>query len=215
MGIYFAFKYKIYIGALLLEIHQLFITKFLALIVSTLLVTSTLSYLFLDKSLKKEQDIYLQNIMSIIEINIQKQEDLALYIKKINKNTDLKISLSNSSMKTDKPMYVEKKFLYKSKEIYIGICSLERVSNDFRKLWLILGAIISFVLILSYYVAKLMVYRVRHDIRELKEYLEAINRKEYETHIHIKFYKEFLEISLLLKNLVKRLNNRDNKSTKK
>jgi len=60
-----------------------------------------------------------------------------------------------------------------------------------------------------------MVERVSEDTKQIIEYLQAISKKNYETIIRINYFQDFLEISLLLKNLIKRVNQKDKKSSKK
>jgi len=159
----------------LLKIHQLFVFKFLVLLFSTLFVTSTLSYLFLEKQLIKSHQTELQNILNVIETDQESQKKLGLYLQKTS----------------------------------------EKAMSDFHFLWVVLGTVLLIIVLISFYIAKSMASRVEHDINELREYLNAISNKDYEAHIHIKYYQEFLEISVLLKNLIKRLNNREKKIVKK
>jgi len=73
--------------------------------------------------------------------------------------------------------------------------------------------IVSFVgFWIAFYVSKKISDRVSRDVGEIKEYLEDVNAKDYESVIKIEHYVEFLEISLLLKNIVKRLKQKDKKS---
>ena len=159
----------------MLKIHQLFVFKFLILLFSTLFLTSTISYLFLEKNLIKSHQIELQNILNIVETDLESQKNLRLYLQKTS----------------------------------------EKTMSDFYSLWIILGVILTLIVLMSFYIAKSMASRIEHDINELREYLNAISNKNYEAHIRIKYYQEFLEISVLLKNLIKRLNNREKKVVKK
>ena len=159
----------------MLKIHQLFVLKFLILLFSTLFITSTLSYLFLEKNLIKSHQIELQNILNVIETDQESQKKLELYLQKAS----------------------------------------EKAMSDFYSLWMVLGTVLFIIVLISFYIAKSMAFRVEHDINELREYLNAISNKNYEAHIRIKYYQEFLEISVLLKNLIKRLNNREKKVVKK
>ena len=200
----------------MLKIHQLFVFKFLILVFSTILITSVVSYLFLEKSLLKSNKTRIENVMDIIELNLDSQRSIETYLQRVGQKTELQITLSKFSRDTDKLLYIEKKFFHNSKEIYIGVeANTEQIMDEIHSLWMVLGAVISFILLISLYIAKSMAYRVEHDINAIREYLKAISGKDYEAHIHIKYYKEFLEISLLMKNLVKRLNNREKKVVKK
>jgi len=57
--------------------------------------------------------------------------------------------------------------------------------------------------------------KLTEDIDALAHYLKKIDAKEYDAKIEIKNYLDFLELSLLLKNLVKRVVQKEKKSTKK
>jgi len=57
--------------------------------------------------------------------------------------------------------------------------------------------------------------KLDEDIAALSYYLRKLDSKKYDAEIKIKNYLEFLEIVLLLKNLVKRLHNKEKKSSKK
>ena len=53
--------------------------------------------------------------------------------------------------------------------------------------------------------------KVLSDLKELIEYLQEINNKNYEAVVKTKHFSEFLQIELLLKNIVKRLHKKDHK----
>ena len=53
--------------------------------------------------------------------------------------------------------------------------------------------------------------QILSDAKELTQYLEEINAKNYDAVIKTKYFSEFLQIELLLKNLVKRLHKKQRK----
>jgi len=58
--------------------------------------------------------------------------------------------------------------------------------------------------------------KIFQDTNSLKEYVYQISEnKNYELPLQIKNYLEFLEIALLFKNIVKRLHQKDKKTSKK
>ena len=57
--------------------------------------------------------------------------------------------------------------------------------------------------------------KLKEDIDALSFYLKKIDAKEYDAKIEIKNYLDFLELSLLLKNLIKRVVQKDKKAAKK
>ena len=56
--------------------------------------------------------------------------------------------------------------------------------------------------------------RVSYDISQISNYLNEISNKNYKAVIKTQYFSEFLQISLLLKNLLKKLANRDKKKRK-
>jgi len=83
-----------------------------------------------------------------------------------------------------------------------------------QTLWFELFISYVVVFVLAFYIYKKIVQNIASDVNEIKEYLEDINAKKYDSPIKIAHYLEFLEIALLLKNLVKRVKNRDKGSKK-
>jgi hypothetical protein len=79
--------------------------------------------------------------------------------------------------------------------------------------------LIFFAFLLSFGTIFFMAYRLykklKEDIDSLSDYLKKIDAKEYDAEIKITHYIDFLELSLLLKNLVKRVYQREKKSSKK
>jgi hypothetical protein len=88
---------------------------------------------------------------------------------------------------------------------FLDDCSLN-VSD-----WLFLVALWIFVYILIILMLNNLHKKLDEDIATLSDYLKKIDAKEYDAKLKIKNYLEFLEIALLLKNLIKRLYNRDKK----
>ncbi len=82
---------------------------------------------------------------------------------------------------------------------------------SFSSLWILFISIIIFILLALLYLYKTIIQKLVDDIQSLSNYVDAINNKEYETALHVENYSEILYISIQLKNLVKRLNNRDKK----
>jgi len=81
----------------------------------------------------------------------------------------------------------------------------------YNQVWIILGVLISLILLLIYYTIKSMNNKLSQDVKELQDYLEEVSDKNYEAVVKIRFFSEFLEMSLRLKNIIKRLNNKDTK----
>ena len=72
------------------------------------------------------------------------------------------------------------------------------------------------ILLFVFYMLKKINTKLEDDIQEIKNYVTEISsHKNYDAIIKIKNYTEFLEISLILKNIVKRLKQKEKKARKK
>jgi len=56
---------------------------------------------------------------------------------------------------------------------------------------------------------------IETDLDAITKYIQDINEKEYASEVKIVHYVEFLHLSVLMKNIAKRLYQRDKKSSKK
>ena len=81
----------------------------------------------------------------------------------------------------------------------------------YNQVWVILGGLYIFILILIYLSIKSINYKLSEDIEHFQDYLNEVSNKNYEAIVIIKYFHEFLEMSLRFKNIVKRLNNKDTK----
>lgn len=81
----------------------------------------------------------------------------------------------------------------------------------YNQIWLVLGVLLVFTLALLLFSIKSISYKFSQDVKELHDYLQEISDKNYDAVIKIRFIHEFLEMSLRLKNIIKRLNNKDSK----
>jgi hypothetical protein len=114
---------------------------------------------------------------------------------------------------------IYKKFLFKIAllfvSLFVGILAL--FYADFDNV--VVSIVLLFVLFLSAFLVVVKMIKDLHlrldeDIEALSSYLKKVDAKEYDATIEIKNYLEFLELSLLLKNLVKRLVQRSKKGAK-
>ena len=100
----------------------------------------------------------------------------------------------------------------KNEKLYIRLAMpLTTVLESFYKLWIKLAIAFVIVFVIAYLIAQQMSHRVVYDIKQLKVYLEEVSSKNYEAVVHIKYIQEFLELSLILKNIIKRLQKKDKK----
>ena len=101
--------------------------------------------------------------------------------------------------------------------LYIYLKELVQNSNNDINL-IISGISIVFLLIgLSVLIISSLIYiflkrqnnKLVRDVETLSEHINEISEKDYQSKVEIKHYQEFLQISLLLKNILKRLNKKD------
>jgi signal transduction histidine kinase len=112
-------------------------------------------------------------------------------------------------------LYVAKKIKYKSKDIYLRLSmSLAQIMQDFYSLWTKLFFVFMGVIMIGAFISKKMSEKVVYDISQITNYLDEISNKNYKAVIKTKYFYEFLQISLLLKNLVKKLAKNDKKKIK-
>ncbi len=91
---------------------------------------------------------------------------------------------------------------------------LHSIMGYFYDLWVKLAAsfalFIVIALIISYKISK----KAEYDIAQITHYLHEISAKNYMAVLKPEHFREFLQITLLLKNLVKKLRNRDKQKRK-
>lgn len=112
-------------------------------------------------------------------------------------------------------LYVVKRIERQGNAIYLRLSmSLERIMENFYTLWLNLLVIFAIVTLFAIYISYKMSERVRYDIDQITQYLDEISNKNYKAIVKTKYFNEFLQISLLLKNLVKKLASREKQKRK-
>ncbi len=238
----------------MLKIHQIFILKFVGLLVATLLVSSLISYISLKSTIIDNNKIHLQHAISLIELNMNDIDDLDSYVQKVAKSTGLRMTVVNDEgvviaesnfnkndmdnhanryeiMKSNKEtyahivrysntlkvdfLYVAKKTLYKGKKVYLRLSmDLGQIMSEFYALWSKLITAFVVIFLIAFYISKKMSERIVYDIHQITKYLDEISNKNYKAVIKTKYFYEFLQISLMLKNLVKKLSNREKQKQK-
>ena len=112
-------------------------------------------------------------------------------------------------------LYVSKKLTFEGKPVFFRLSvSLQSVMEEFYTLWFRLALVFSIFVIISLVMAYNLSKKIRHDINQLTEYLREISEKNYKAIIKPEYFSEFLYIALTLKNLAKKLNNRDKQKRK-
>ena len=112
-------------------------------------------------------------------------------------------------------LYVAKKLSMADKSIYIRLSmSLAQIMEDFYSLWLKLFFVFIGIIMIATVISKSMSEKIVYDITQITSYLDEISNKNYKAVVKTKYFYEFLQISLLLKNLVKKLAKNDKKKIK-
>ncbi len=120
----------------------------------------------------------------------------------------------SNTLKTDF-LYVANKCVYHGKTIYFRLSmSLEKTLLDFYSLWIKLAIAFLIVMGIAFYFSRVMSQKITYDISQITHYLEEIANKNYNAFLKTKHFYEFLEISLMLKNLVKKLTSREKQKRK-
>ena len=206
------------------KIRHLFIYKFVLLVVLTLVGTSVISYFFVKENLILEKEKNLKTVIKLIDINPEKTKDLSLFVDTASQKIDTHVSIVESSgsiayqssMLNEDAVSVKRKFIYNSKPVYLQLStSLSDVLSDYHFLWIILLCVFFLVIVISLYITMKIIQRLEFDIKQISTYLNEINDKNYAAKLHVKYFYEFLYIAVEFKNIVKRLNSRDKKNSKK
>ena len=82
---------------------------------------------------------------------------------------------------------------------------------SFYELWFIVMLIFTFFTFIFLYIFKRRNDQIVSDTYEIIEHLQEISNKNYGDIIQTKYFSEFLQIEVLLKNIVKKLYNKDTK----
>ncbi len=112
-------------------------------------------------------------------------------------------------------VYVAKKIKYKGEPIFFRLAvKLKTVMQEFYKLWIQLALVFTLFILFSLFIAYKISKKIQHDIQQITHYLKEISDKNYKAVIKPEHFPEFLFIGLTLKNLAKKLNNRDRQKRK-
>ncbi len=135
-------------------------------------------------------------------------------VMQANKKDFANITRYSNTLKVDF-LYMAKKTTYRDKNIYIRLSmNLGQIMSDFYSLWSKLSLAFIIVIFISFYISKKMSEKIFYDIEQITKYLDEISNKNYKAVVKTKNFYEFLQISLMLKNLVKKLSNREKQKRK-
>lgn len=120
----------------------------------------------------------------------------------------------SNTVKTDF-IYVARQITAHERVFYIRLAmSLEGVMDHFYGLWLQLVGAFSALIVIALAIAYNISKKTRYDILQITRYLDEISAKNYRAVLKPEYFREFLQISIMLKNLVKKLHNRDKQKRK-
>jgi two-component system, OmpR family, phosphate regulon sensor histidine kinase PhoR len=112
-------------------------------------------------------------------------------------------------------IYVAKQISYRDKPVILRLSvSLDKVMKDFYDLWYRLAIVFTAFVIIGLLIALKISKKIRHDLLQITEYLREVSDKNYKAIVKPEYFSEFLYIALTLKNLAKKLNNRDKQKRK-
>jgi signal transduction histidine kinase len=112
-------------------------------------------------------------------------------------------------------IYVAKAVKLQEKKVFLRLAmSLEAVFDSFYIFWYRMAIAITLFIILSIIISYQMSKKIRYDIEQITSYLEELSNKNYKAIIQTKYFNEFLQISVLLKDLAKKLHNRSRQKRK-
>ena len=238
----------------MLKLHHTFFLNFFILFVSTLLISSLISYLSIKNTTIEDNTMQLKEKISLLQMQLPYVEDLDAFAKSIHQTSDLRVTLIDDSglvlaesnydksemdnhrgraevmdaavngygsitrysdtIKMDL-VYVAKKITYKGKPLFFRLAvELKTVMEEFYTLWIRLALVFSSFIIIGLAIAYKLSKKIQYDIHQITHYLQEISDKNYKAIVKPEHFPEFLHIALTLKNLAKKLNNRDKQKRK-
>ena len=112
-------------------------------------------------------------------------------------------------------IYVAKKVAYQGNPVVLRLSvSLDKVMEDFYALWYRLAIVFTAFVVIGLFIALKISKKIRHELVQITEYLREVSDKNYKAIVKPEYFSEFLYIALTLKNLAKKLNNRDKQKRK-
>jgi signal transduction histidine kinase len=112
-------------------------------------------------------------------------------------------------------IFVAKKMVFHNEIVILRLgIPLQKVMGYFYALWFKLAASFAFFIVIALVVASKIAKKAHYDMAQITHYLQEISAKNYGAVLKPEYFREFLQITLLLKNLVKKLRNRDKQKRK-
>jgi len=112
-------------------------------------------------------------------------------------------------------IFVAKQIAFQGNIVILRLgVTLHSVMGYFYQLWIKLAASFALFIIIALIIAFKISKKAQYDIAQITQYLHEISAKNYTAVLKPEHFREFLQITLLLKNLVKKLRNRDKQKRK-
>ena len=120
----------------------------------------------------------------------------------------------SKTLKTDF-IYVAKKISTPEGIFYFRLSmSLKSVMEHFYSLWIKLCIAFAILVLIAFIITFNISKKARYDISQITHYLDEVSIKNYRAILKPLYFHEFLQISIVLKNLVKKLQKRDKQKQK-
>jgi len=112
-------------------------------------------------------------------------------------------------------IFVAKQIAFQGEIVILRLgVTLHSIMGYFYQLWIKLAASFALFIIIALILAFKISKKAQYDIAQITQYLHEISAKNYMAVLKPEHFREFLQITLLLKNLVKKLRNRDKQKRK-
>jgi len=79
----------------------------------------------------------------------------------------------------------------------------------FNDVWISIAFVFITIFFVGFFIIRYIVKSITEEVDDINNFLEEINRKNYDAVLKIEHHLEFLQLSILLKNIVKRLKNKN------
>ena len=125
------------------------------------------------------------------------------------------IEVRHSATFDEDTIFVAKQIVFQGDIVILRLgVTLRSVMGYFYELWIKLAGSFALFIMISLFVAFKISKKAQYDIAQITHYLHEISAKNYTATLKPEYFREFLQITLLLKNLVKKLRNRDKQKRK-
>lgn len=125
------------------------------------------------------------------------------------------VAMRHSATFDEEYVFVAKQISFQGEIVILRLgVTLNSIMHQFYMLWFKLATTFAFFILIALIAAYKISKKVQYDIAQITQYLNDISDKNYMAVLKPEYFREFLQITLLLKNLVKKLRNRDKQKRK-